>query len=58
MDAMGLVGRVEWMSEWSCLMSIKGTAWSTGERIIVVLRDDANCSWVKTGQKLWGLMVA
>ena len=39
-------------------LSIKGMAQSTGERIIVVLRDYANCSWVKTGWKLWGLMVA
>ena len=58
MDAIGSVGRVEWMSEWSCSMSIKDTAQSTGERIIVALRDNASCSWVKTGQKLWGLMVA
>ena len=58
MDAMGSVGGVEWMLEWSCSMSIKDTAWSTGERIIVVLRDVANYSWVETGQKLWGLMVA
>ena len=58
MDAMGLVDRVEQMPEWSCLMSIKDMAWSTGERNIVALRDNAKCSWVKTGQKLWGLMVA
>ena len=55
---MGLVDRVEWILEWSCLMSIKDMAQSTGERNIVALRDDANCSWVKTGRKLWGLMVA
>ena len=58
MDAMGSVDRAERISEWSWLMSIKDTARSTGERIIVALRDDASCSWVKTGRKLWGLMVA
>ena len=55
---MGSVDRVEQMSEWSCSISIKDMAQSTGERNIVALRDDANCSWVKTGWKLWGLMVA
>ena len=44
MDVMGSVGRVEQMFEWSCLMSIKDTAQSAGERIIVALRDDASCS--------------
>ena len=55
---MGLVDKAEQMLEWSCSMSIKDMAWSTRERIIVALRDNASCSWVKTGQKLWGLMVA
>ena len=58
MDAIGSIDRAEQMSEWSCSMSIKDMAQSTGERIIVALRDDANCSWVKTGWKLQGLMVA
>ena len=55
---MGSVDRAEQISEWSCSMSIKDMAWSTGERNVVALRDNANCSWVKTGQKLWGLTVA
>ena len=55
---MGSVDRAERILVWSCLMSIKDTARSTGERIIVALRDDASCSWVKTGWKLWGLIVA
>ena len=55
---IGSVGRVEQMLEWNCLMSIKDMAQSTGERIIVALRDNVNCSWEKTGWKLWGLMVA
>ena len=54
---MESAGRAEQISEWSCSMSIKNMAWSTGERNIVALRDYASCFWVKIGQKLWGLMV-
>ena len=53
---VGSEGSVFRMSLWIALASTSRLAQRTGVARAVAWRDNTSCSWVKTGQKFWGLM--
>jgi len=55
LSAAGSDERAVRMSLWSCSTSTNMAVWIAGVTKIVALREDASCSWVNIGQRLWGL---